>query len=122
MGKKLGGRDHAIKPRFDVIVIDTGAGISDVVLYAVSMATEVIVLATPEIGGLPYVVSGMVAAGGLAAALSTADGLLLTIANALSHDLYYTMIDPTALILIAADPEFKSGGVGRVASRLAEKH
>jgi cation/acetate symporter len=57
---------------------------------------DIIVLATPEIGGLPYVVSGMVAAGGLAAALSTADGLLLTIANALSHDLYYKMIDPNA--------------------------
>jgi cation/acetate symporter len=38
----------------------------------------------------------MVAAGGLAAALSTADGLLLTIANALSHDLYYKMLDPNA--------------------------
>jgi cation/acetate symporter len=37
-----------------------------------------------------------VAAGGLAAALSTADGLLLTIANALSHDLYYKMLDPQA--------------------------
>ena len=48
---------------------------------------DIIVLATPEIGGLPYVISGMVAAGGLAAALSTADGLLLTIGNALSHDL-----------------------------------
>jgi cation/acetate symporter len=57
---------------------------------------DIIVLATPEIGGLPYVISGMVAAGGLAAALSTADGLLLTIANALSHDLYYKMIDPNA--------------------------
>ena len=57
---------------------------------------DIIVLATPAIGGLPYVVSGMVAAGGLAAALSTADGLLLTIANALSHDLYYKMIDPDA--------------------------
>lgn len=57
---------------------------------------DIIVLATPEIGGLPYVVSGMVAAGGLAAALSTADGLLLTIANALSHDLYYKMINPNA--------------------------
>jgi cation/acetate symporter len=42
------------------------------------------------------VISGLVAAGGLAAALSTADGLLLTIANALSHDLYYKMIDPNA--------------------------
>jgi cation/acetate symporter len=57
---------------------------------------DIIVLATPEIGGLPYVVSGMVAAGGLAAALSTADGLLLTIANALSHDLYFKMINPNA--------------------------
>jgi len=57
---------------------------------------DIIVLATAEIGGLPYVVSGLVAAGGLAAALSTADGLLLTIANALSHDLYYKMIDPNA--------------------------
>ena len=57
---------------------------------------DIIVLATPEIGGLPYVISGLVAAGGLAAALSTADGLLLTIANALSHDVYYKMIDPNA--------------------------
>ncbi|MGB4116935.1 MAG: sodium:solute symporter family protein [Polaromonas sp.] len=57
---------------------------------------DIVVLATPEIGGLPYVISGLVAAGGLAAALSTADGLLLTIANALSHDVYYKMIDPNA--------------------------
>jgi cation/acetate symporter len=57
---------------------------------------DVVVLATPEIAGLPYVISGLVAAGGLAAALSTADGLLLTMANALSHDLYYKMIDPNA--------------------------
>ncbi|MFN4282835.1 MAG: sodium:solute symporter family protein [Alphaproteobacteria bacterium] len=58
--------------------------------------TDVIVLATPEIAGLPYVVAGLVAAGGLAAALSTADGLLLAIANALSHDIYYKMVDPKA--------------------------
>jgi cation/acetate symporter len=45
-------------------------------------------LAAPELGGLPYVVSGLVAAGGLAAALSTADGLLMTISNALVHDGY----------------------------------
>jgi len=49
-----------------------------------------------DIAGLPYVISGLVAAGGMAAAMSTADGLLLAIANALSHDLYYKMIDPTA--------------------------
>ena len=65
-------------------------------LGEMKISGDIIVLATPEIGGLPYVVSGMVAAGGLAAALSTADGLLLTIANALSHDLYYKMIDPNA--------------------------
>jgi cation/acetate symporter len=65
-------------------------------LTEMKIGGDIIVLATPEIGGLPYVVSGMVAAGGLAAALSTADGLLLTIANALSHDLYYKMIDPNA--------------------------
>jgi len=57
---------------------------------------DVVVLATPEIAGLPYVISGLVAAGGMAAAMSTADGLLLAIANALSHDLYYKMIDPKA--------------------------
>ncbi|MFN5880873.1 MAG: VC_2705 family sodium/solute symporter, partial [Burkholderiales bacterium] len=56
-------------------------------LAEIRLGQDIIVLATPEIGGLPYVISGMVAAGGLAAALSTADGLLLTIANALSHDL-----------------------------------
>ncbi|MEO8718008.1 MAG: sodium:solute symporter family protein [Burkholderiales bacterium] len=60
------------------------------------MRADIVVLATPEIAGLPAVVSGLVAAGGLAAAMSTADGLLLAIANALSHDLYYKMIDPKA--------------------------
>ncbi len=50
---------------------------------------DMIVLAAPEIGGLPYWVTCLVAAGGLAAALSTADGLLLTIANAATHDVYY---------------------------------
>jgi len=65
-------------------------------LAEMTIGGDIIVLATPEIGGLPYVISGMVAAGGLAAALSTADGLLLTIANALSHDLYYKMINPNA--------------------------
>jgi len=52
------------------------------------LGADIVMLATPELGGLPYVISGLVAAGGLAAALSTADGLLLTIGNAISHDLY----------------------------------
>ncbi|MBX9908465.1 MAG: cation acetate symporter [Beijerinckiaceae bacterium] len=70
-----------------------------------AIQADAIVIATPEIAGLPYVVSGLVAAGGLAAALSTADGLLLAIANALSHDVYARMINkdaPVARKLIIA--------------------
>ena len=65
-------------------------------LAEITLNPDVIVLATPEIAGLPYVVSGLVAAGGLAAALSTADALLLTIASALSHDVYFSMVNPKA--------------------------
>ena len=65
-------------------------------LNELTIGGDIIVLLTPELAGLPYVISGLVAAGGLAAALSTADGLLLTIANALGHDVYYKMIDPNA--------------------------
>lgn len=55
----------------------------------IKIGADLLMLATPEIGGLPYVVSMLVAAGGLAAALSTADGLLLTIGNALARDVYF---------------------------------
>jgi cation/acetate symporter len=62
-------------------------------------STDFVVLATPEIAGLPFTITGLVMAGGLAAALSTADGLLLTIANAISHDLYYNVINPKASLI-----------------------
>lgn len=62
-------------------------------LAEVAIHPDIIMLAMPEIAGFPYIIAGLVAAGGLAAALSTADSLLLTIANALSHDLYYGMIN-----------------------------
>ncbi|MDP9124078.1 MAG: VC_2705 family sodium/solute symporter, partial [Pseudomonadota bacterium] len=65
-------------------------------LGEIKIGGDIVVLATPEIAGLPYVISGLVAAGGIAAALSTADGLLLTIANALSHDLWFRIVDPGA--------------------------
>jgi cation/acetate symporter len=65
-------------------------------LAEMHVGPDIVVLAMPEIAGLPYVITGLVAAGGLAAALSTADGLLLTIANALSHDLYFKMINRNA--------------------------
>jgi cation/acetate symporter len=81
-------------------------GIVDLTKYAVAgpildlgdikIHQDIIVLSMPEVAGLPYVISGLVAAGGLATALSTADGLLLAIANALSHDIYYKLIDPKA--------------------------
>ncbi|MEN4917626.1 sodium:solute symporter family protein [Achromobacter spanius] len=63
-------------------------------LSEINMGADVVVLAMPEIGGLPYVISGLVAAGGLAAALSTADGLLLTLSNSLSHDMWYRVVSP----------------------------
>ncbi len=86
--------------------------------------SEVVVLAAPEIAGLPYIITGLVAAGALAAALSTADGLLLAIANALSHDIYYKVIDPNAdarrrliisrvfLIFVAAMAAWGAGALG----------
>jgi cation/acetate symporter len=54
------------------------------------------VLSTPEIAGLPYTIAAMVAAGGLAAALSTADGLLVVIASAIAHDLFFRTLNPKA--------------------------
>jgi cation/acetate symporter len=65
-------------------------------LGELSIGSDIVMLAMPEIAGLPYVIASLVAAGGLAAALSTADGLLLTIASALSHDMYYKMMAPQA--------------------------
>ena len=57
---------------------------------------DIIVLATPEIANLPAVVVALVAAGGLAAALSTASGLLLVISSSLAHDIYGSVINPGA--------------------------
>lgn len=65
-------------------------------LSELNLNRDMIVLSTPEVAGMPWFVIGLVGAGGFAAALSTADGLLLAIANALSHDIYYKMIDPEA--------------------------
>ena len=87
------GNVDKINPLISIVDIN-GDGI--VQLAEIAIDGDVLVLATPEIGGLPYVISGLVAAGGLAAALSTADGLLLAISNALSHDVYYKMVDPNA--------------------------
>lgn len=54
---------------------------------------DILVLASPEIAGLPAPIVGLVAAGGLAAAMSTAAGLLLVISSSASHDLYFRYVD-----------------------------
>lgn len=58
--------------------------------------TDIIVLSTPEVAQLPAIVIALVAAGGLAAALSTASGLLLAMSSAVSHDIYYRILRPNA--------------------------
>lgn len=65
-------------------------------LAELTITPDMLVLATPEIAGLPYVVTGLVAVGGLAASLTVANHMLLTIANALTHDLYYKIFEPRA--------------------------
>ncbi len=61
-----------------------------------TISPDIIVLANAEIAGLPAWVVGLVVAGGLAAALSTASGLLLVIGSAFSHDIYKRFINPNA--------------------------
>lgn len=73
---------------------------------------DIMVLANPEVAGLPTVIVGLVAAGGLAAALSTASGLLLVISSSVAHDLYYKMGNKAAT-------EAQRLMVGRVAMAVA---
>jgi len=61
--------------------------VGDPAANELSIDKDIMVLANPEIAGLPDWVVGLVAAGGLAAALSTAAGLLLVVSSAVSHDL-----------------------------------
>jgi cation/acetate symporter len=76
------------------------AGTTDGILQfgELNVDPDLIVLATPEVAGLPYTVAALVAAGGLAAALSTADGLLVVISSAIAHDFYYRIVNPKASI------------------------
>jgi cation/acetate symporter len=72
-------------------VIDYGPETGELVIN-----NDIIVLATPEIAGLPAPIVGLVAAGALAAALSTASGLLLVISSSVANDVYYKRINPQA--------------------------
>lgn len=62
----------------------------------IAVDRDIIVLSTPEVASLSPFVVALVAVGGLAAALSTASGLLLVVSSAIAHDLYYRMINPAA--------------------------
>ncbi len=70
---------------------DTVLNYSDVLIN-----NDIIVLASPEIGGLPAPIVGLVAAGALAAALSTASGLLLVISSSIANDVYFKKVNPAA--------------------------
>jgi cation/acetate symporter len=62
----------------------------------ITIDRDIIVLSTPEVAKLAPWVIALVAAGGLAAALSTASGLLLVISSSIAHDVYYRIINPEA--------------------------
>ncbi|MDV2997306.1 MAG: Cation/acetate symporter ActP [Chroococcidiopsis sp. SAG 2025] len=62
----------------------------------ITIDPDIIVLSTPEVARLAPWVIELVAAGGLAAALSTASGLLLVISSSVAHDIYYRIINPNA--------------------------
>ena len=77
-----------------------------------SIDKDIIVLATPEVASLPPWVIALVATGGLAAALSTAAGLLLVISSSLAHDMYCRYLCPNA-------SEAKKVMIGRIAILVA---
>jgi cation/acetate symporter len=62
----------------------------------ITIDRDIVGLSTPEVAKLAPWVVALVAAGGLAAALSTASGLLLVISSSVAHDVYYRIVDPTA--------------------------
>ena len=68
----------------------------DPAVSEVKIDADIVVLSTPEVAGLAPWVIALVAAGGLAAALSTAAGLLLVISSSIAHDIYYRLINPEA--------------------------
>jgi cation/acetate symporter len=82
-----------------LITVDAPAGeaiVCDPAAANLVVNNDIIVLAAPEIAGLPAPIVGLVAAGALAAALSTASGLLLVISSAVANDVYYKKINPAA--------------------------
>jgi cation/acetate symporter len=100
---KVAGSPFDQLPEWTRIWVDTGKlqladGNSDGILQwtEIVISKDIVVMATPEIANLGLFVIGLVAAGAMAAALSTAGGLLIAISSSFAHDIYYRLINPQA--------------------------
>lgn len=100
---EVAGRKIAELPAWTQSWIDTGKlGIADtngdgiLQWLELQIANDIVVMATPEIANLGVFVIGLVAAGAMAAALSTAGGLMISISSSFAHDIYYRIINPQA--------------------------
>ncbi|MCM3723618.1 MULTISPECIES: sodium:solute symporter family protein [Solibacillus] len=100
---EVAGNKIAELPAWTQSWIDTGKlGIADAngdgILQwpELQIANDIVVMATPEIANLGVFVIGLVAAGAMAAALSTAGGLMISISSSFAHDIYYRIINPQA--------------------------
>ncbi|MBD8038007.1 cation acetate symporter [Solibacillus sp. A46] len=100
---EIAGNKIAELPAWTQSWIDTGKlGIVDtngdgiLQWLELKIANDIVVMATPEIANLGVFVIGLVAAGAMAAALSTAGGLMISISSSFAHDIYYRIINPQA--------------------------
>lgn len=100
---EVAGKKIAELPAWTQSWIDTGKlGIADtngdgiLQWLELQIANDIVVMATPEIANLGVFVIGLVAAGAMAAALSTAGGLMISISSSFAHDIYYRIINPQA--------------------------
>lgn len=100
---EVAGRKISELPAWTQSWIDTGKlGIADangdgiLQWLELQIANDIVVMATPEIANLGVFVIGLVAAGAMAAALSTAGGLMISISSSFAHDIYYRIINPQA--------------------------
>lgn len=100
---KVAGSKISELPAWTKTWVDTGKlqladGNGDGVLQwkELVISNDIVVMATPEIANLGAFVIGLVAAGAMAAALSTAGGLMIAISSAFAHDIYYRVMKPNA--------------------------
>ncbi|MGM0901362.1 MAG: sodium:solute symporter family protein [Bacillota bacterium] len=100
---KIAGSEITNLPAWTKSWIDTGKlqladGNGDGVLQwsELIISNDIVVMATPEIANLGVFVIGLVAAGAMAAALSTAGGLMISISSSFAHDIYYRVWKPNA--------------------------